>query len=306
MHLSTLLDGFFIVRRTRLAASTRRNYRYCAAKLLAFFGAETEVEAIGAADLARFADSLTAGGLSPRSVADNLAICSSFWAFAADELGIANVARAVPRPSWKPRPIDPLSEEAVRALLRAAEWNAPWTGRAGKPARSRRPTAQRDVAIVLTLVDSGVRASELCALEYRDYGAGEGRLHVRHGKGDKARFVFLGATAQKALWRYLAGRVELRPSSPLFATRTGRAMDRFALGNLLETIGRNARVGNVHPHRFRHTFAVMFLRNGGNVFELQRILGHEKLETVQTYLALAQTDIAAAQQRASPADGWRL
>jgi len=71
-------------------------------------------------------------------------------------------------------------------------------------------------------------------------------------------------------------------------------------------IGANAHVAHVHPHRFRHTFAIMFLRNGGNVFELQRILGHESLDTVRTYLALADVDIARAQRAHSPADNWRL
>ena len=61
-----------------------------------------------------------------------------------------------------------------------------------------------------------------------------------------------------------------------------------------------------HLHRFRHTFAVQFLRNGGNVFELQRILGHERMDTLHIYVTLAQSDLAAAQRAHSPADNWRL
>ena len=68
----------------------------------------------------------------------------------------------------------------------------------------------------------------------------------------------------------------------------------------------NADVEGVHPHRFRNTFAIEFLRNGGNVFELKRILGHEQLETVETYLEIASVDIQRAQQANSPADRWKL
>lgn len=307
MHLGALIEGYFIVRKTRLAATTQRNYRYCAAKLLAFFGPETPVESITSADLLRFADFLlTERGLSPRSVHDYLAICSSFWTFAADELGIPNIVNKVPRPDWEPRQIEPLSEDQVRALVRSAEWSAPYVGRRGKPARGRRPTAPRDVAILLVLVDTGIRASELCGLEMRDYDQAEGRLHIRHGKGDKERSVYLGTNAQRSLWRYLATRKDTKPTDSLFVVRNGSALDRNNLRHLLERIGHNARVADVHPHRFRHTFAIIFLRNGGNIYELQRILGHEKLDTVQTYLKLAQSDIATAQRKHSPADGWKL
>lgn len=57
---------------------------------------------------------------------------------------------------------------------------------------------------------------------------------------------------------------------------------------------------------FRHTFAITFLRNGGNVLELQRLLGHEKMDTLRIYVELAQLDLANAQAAASPADHWGL
>jgi len=56
----------------------------------------------------------------------------------------------------------------------------------------------------------------------------------------------------------------------------------------------------------RHTFAINFLRNGGNPLELQKLLGHEKMDTVRLYVDYASADLAAAQRKASPADGWKL
>jgi len=65
-------------------------------------------------------------------------------------------------------------------------------------------------------------------------------------------------------------------------------------------------VVHAYPHRFRHTFAVNFLRNHGDVYSLQAILGHTTLKMCKVYLALAQQDTDNAHRRASPADNWRL
>jgi site-specific recombinase XerD len=86
---------------------------------------------------------------------------------------------------------------------------------------------------------------------------------------------------------------------PLGITRT-------RLAHLLNEIGTRAGVASVHPHRFRHTFAVFYLRNGGDVFSLQSILGHSSMEIVKRYLTLAQVDLDKAHQRASPVVNMRL
>ena len=63
---------------------------------------------------------------------------------------------------------------------------------------------------------------------------------------------------------------------------------------------------SIHRHRFRHTAVVQFLLNGGNVFALQKMLGHSTLDMVRYYVELSQEDVKKVHKTASPADNWEL
>ena len=154
--------------------------------------------------------------------------------------------------------------------------------------------------------ETGIRASELCNLSMSDYNQKQGRLHIRHGKGDKERVVFISDTCKRHLWRYLATRPEAKPADPLFATGNNTHMERDTLFKMVRSTAERAGVHHAFIHKFRHTFAINFLRNGGNVIELQSMLGHERLDTIRIYVKLAEVDLANAQRRASVADNWRL
>jgi integrase/recombinase XerD len=123
------------------------------------------------------------------------------------------------------------------------------------------------------------------------------------GKGSKERHCYLGATTRRSLWRYLVERGS-NPEEPLFTTQIGRPFTRSWLRRVVSNAGKRAGVANAYPHRFRHTFAVQFLRNGGDIFTLQMLLGHSSLEMVKHYARLAAIDAEQAHRRASPADHW--
>ena len=176
----------------------------------------------------------------------------------------------------------------------------------------RRPTGTRDRAMLLTLLDTGLRASELCALLIGDVDMKTGKVDVKHGaqggaKGGKGRVVYLGKAARRALWRYLATREDGEdPRAPLFLGKFDRPLSKETLRLLVKNLGKKAEVKKSHPHRFRHTFSITYLRSGGDLFTLQALLGHGSLDMVQRYAKIAQIDIQQAHRRASPADNWHL
>ena len=169
-------------------------------------------------------------------------------------------------------------------------------GRPGKrTCDNSRPTAYRDRATILLLVDTGLRASELCDLRCAHLDIENYRLRV-FGKGRKERVLPISPATAKALWRYHATRDTLTETFSVFVTRDDTPMERNRLRQTLQAIGQRAGVPNVTVQRSRHTFTIMFLRNGGTVFALQRLLGHSSLDMVERYVAIAQTDIERAQR----------
>jgi integrase/recombinase XerD len=126
------------------------------------------------------------------------------------------------------------------------------------------------------------------------------------GKGSKERILPFCARTGQAIWRYLAMRKDEAADRPLFLTEDDTPFDRHSLRKMLIRIGVRAGVKQVNVHRFRHTFAINYLRNGGDPYSLQRLMGHSTMEMVKHYLAIAQSDLERNHKLASPVDHWRL
>lgn len=306
MKLERAITGFWLARRKHLMPATQLDYQAAYKRLLEFFGTDADFEALTTEDLQRFMNDLAERGLAPKSRANVHTALSVLWKWAKKELGVVQIVADLERPRFQQPLIVPFEKSEFEAMLRACDYKSPYDHRWRKDIALARSTALRDKALLYMLVDTGIRVSELTALLWSDYTETSGRLHIRHGKGNKERFVFLGERGMTALWRYITTREEIRSSDPLFATVHGVAMDRSNVLHLVQRIGLRAGIKKVHPHRFRHTFAIEFLRNGGRELELQRLLGHEKRETIAIYVTLAEVDLQRASRLASPADGWRL
>jgi integrase/recombinase XerC/integrase/recombinase XerD len=134
--------------------------------------------------------------------------------------------------------------------------------------------------ILLLLLDTGIRASELCGLTLDNTHLNEGYIKVC-GKGNKERIVPFGATTKKAIMRYLhAYRPEPATNAvkALILTFDGLEMVYAGLSQVIRRLAATAEIPRLHLHLFRHTFAVRYLMNGGDIMTLRLILGHTTLE----------------------------
>ncbi len=231
----------------------------------------------------------------------------AFYKWACPEFGIPNPSMKIPPPRHMASVIVPFVQDEIKSLLKACERTKLSTS-TKKSFSMQRPTYYRDRAILLTLLDTGLRVSELCRLTINDCNLQTGEIIVNpFGSGIKSRsrIVPLGASSRKAISIYLAHFPNI-DKVPLFRKANEDALDRYNVLKMIVALGERAGVRNVHPHRFRHTFGIMYLRNGGDLFTLQRLLGHTSLTMTQHYLALAKSDDVAAHKKASPVDNWKL
>jgi len=262
-----------------LTAATLRFYRQRLGLFVAFSDRAGVVtpEAITSAHLRAFIASFSSH--SPYYQHQHARTLKTFCGFLVRD-GILTVSpmRNVRMPKLPKDVLPPFSPDDAQAILAACEY-------------------ARDRALILTLLDSGVRAAELLALNVADLDSQTGALRVRHGKGRKDRTTFVGARTRKALTRYLSERPSIKPSDPLFVTLTGgNRLTFFGLQSLLGRVGRAAGVKPMGAHRFRRTFAIESLRAGMPLPQLAALMGHEGLQVLQRYLRLVTADLQAAHE----------
>jgi integrase/recombinase XerD len=237
-----------------------------------------------------------AGFLASRPVSGKTALnyhtaLSALWHWAVDNaIADLNVVRKIPPPRAIQKVIIGYTRADIVALIDAA-------GQGKNPARDR--------AIILLLLDCGIRESELIGLRLGDVSLPSRSLIVC-GKGGVERRLVYSSTTGLALEIWLNHRDHAGPGGHLFITTGGHPFRRDTLVQLLQRLGRRAGVSRCNAHRFRHTFAIQFLRNGGNIFTLQRMLGHTSLDMVKRYLAISQIDLERDHARASPVANWEL
>jgi site-specific recombinase XerD len=234
--------------------------------------------------------------LRPATIATYHRHLRAFFAWLEEEEYIDDSPfRKIKPPIVRADQVQPFSPDQIVAFIEAAR-------------TSKYPA--RDEAIVRFLVDTGLRATELCELKREDCDLSELQARVL-GKGNKVRTVCFGRRTTRALKAYLR-LDEQHPGAPVFISERGLAAgEKLTRRGLLQLIGRLGRRAGIHrercsPHTFRHTFAVEYLRNGGNVLSLKLLMGHTSLTQTDRYVALANADLQEQHRQFSPGDRVRV
>ncbi len=163
----------------------------------------------------------------------------------------------------------------------------------------------RNQALILVLLDTGLRASELANLELADVDFTAQRILIKHAKGNKQRVVRFGERARQAMQHYIRSFRGDAPGYLLLTARGRRHLNRSAMRTIFQRLGEECGIAKVHPHRFRHTFATWAIEQQAREIDVQRLLGHSTSAMLRRYTASYDAE-KAAQAHASFSPGDRL
>jgi len=304
LKLSQAVQGFFIAGKARgLSPHTLLDYNNILSKFKTFLERDYPMEEITSRHVELFLAQADVGNKTRLNYHTGL---SALWTWALREQIVQqHVPRLVTPPVAELREILPYNETDIRAMLNSLGRSKRY-GRPGKKVSDHAiPFQERNRAMILMLLDTGIRASELCSIKAHQVDQRNYRIKI-FGKSARERVVYFSARTHQAIWRYQTTRGEMGENAPLFVVESGRPFQRGRLLDLMQTIGDRAGVSGVTVHRFRHTFAIQYLRNRGDPYTLQKLLGHSTLDMVKRYLAISQSDVENAHRLASPVENWTL
>jgi len=242
-------------------------------------GDEMEPELITPTDLREFKHFLIEEEqLKPATINRKLASLRAFLKWAVGEGTIESVPRmpqGVEQVSAAPKALD---RREMNSLVRAVE----------------RHGSKRDQAIILVLLNTGLRVQECSALDVADVEMSErkGKLVVRSGKGGKRREVPLNVEARRSLRVYLDGREE-EDQAALFVSQQRSRLGSRGIQDVVAKYGRLAGL-DVTPHALRHTFCTNLLRAGTDIVTVAKLAGHADISTTSIYTQPAEKDLQKA------------
>jgi site-specific recombinase XerD len=185
----------------------------------------------------------------------------------------------LPRPESLPRHLSDTEIQHFEALLRSR-------------IESTDRLSRLETACALVLAHTGIRSGECAVLQRQDIDLQARRLLIRQGKGQRDRMVYLSDLACQALTHYLQD-YPLTPTSPLWIAPTGKPISQLWLQKCIASLGQQAGIPDLQPHRLRHTFATRLLNAGVDITRIQKLLGHDRLTTTMIYARVYDATVEA-------------
>lgn len=272
-----------------------------------FLGGDPDISSITADDLRRFIIALQNTGkfrnhpccrpqetkLSPVSIQTYCRGVRAFFGYLCREEFIqVNPMARVRIPRAPVRVVPTFSEQQLQRLLASPD--------------KKTSTGFRDYALMLTYLDSSARLSELANMLVGDVDLENGYLRVL-GKDRRERYLPIGQKAAKALLKYkLMHRPQPLANDRFWLTRNGRPLTAERIEKIISIHGKKAGLPRCYAHKLRHTSSVMYLRNGGDLFSLQKKLGHASLQMTRHYCNLADADVRAAHLKFGVVDRLKI
>jgi site-specific recombinase XerD len=305
-RLNVLIELFLATKMAEnKSAATLKWYRHMLTRYAAFLGQSATLKDVNLSTARAFVAhlqeqqsryqnhpkmALKEGGLSPRSIQGYVRTMKVFASWLSEEeYTPINILARLKRPKAPDTLIQILTEEEIEALFDPKNLNRNCL------------LGNRMYTILKLLLDTGIRASELCSLKIENVNLQEDYIKV-FGKGSKERVVTFGIDTKKALTRYLTN---WRPESDypeVFLDLKGKPLCYNNLVHSVANFGKRIGIPRLHPHLCRHTMAVNYLMEHKDLVTLRHLLGHTDVKTTEMYLKLTDAQIMINSKQSSLMD----
>ena len=275
---TVLLDSFLSAKKIEgCSEKTLAYYRHTIERMLA--SVAVAVSHISTSDIRQYLAAYQEEKGSSKVTIDNMRrIFSSFFAWLEDEDYIAkSPVRRIHKVKTDSLVKEVLTDEQLEQLRDSC-------------------TNKRDLAIIDLLASTGIRVGELVKLNRADIDFHE-RQCIVFGKGNKERMVYFNARTKLHLQQYLDSRVDDNPALfvSLFSPHSRLTISGVEVR--MRTLGKNLDMPKVHPHKFRRTLATMAIDKGMPIEQVQRLLGHVRIDTTLHYAIVNQNNVKMAHKK---------
>lgn len=297
MTLQNAYNEFIITQKLKgNSEKTVEYYSNCILPFIKHFGNDFDISALCVSNVREYSLKLKQRNITSNSFKTYLKGLKAFLTWLYNEEYICeNLGEKLKLPKAQRKTIDTLTPNEIELLFKSFD--------------TKNFLGLRNYCICALMLDSGLRKSEIVNLKVNDIHIVEGYIIV-NGKGNKQRLVPIGYNSQKHLIKYIAQRPVNILTDTLFLTKdfngiTGCVIARLFKSLQAQKVGEDLLTSRIHAHLLRHTFATMYLENGGNIYALQQILGHTSLEMVKKYVHLTQAKTVVNFKNYSPLDNLK-